>query len=495
MKEVYFLKLEEIKKELIKWGNEWRADHAQFNKKTGAMKIIPVPARTIANKLKEVLTMVVIGENARELEKAPLSFYDPDEGIYISSSRIIKDLTLAIESTLSKRWRNEILDWLQIESPAVKLTDDPDLIPVGNGIVDLKEKRLIPFNSKYVFTTKIATNYNPDAIEPSFNGWKFSKWMEQLSNGDPQKHLLLWQMIASVTRGKNGLMFMLVDNGQGRTGKGTLQELLGGLVGKDNFRSLKIDQFEKDFLLAQGYGARLLIGDDNPPERYINDSSNLKSIITNDIVLVNPKGLPPFTARFNSVVIQSMNGLPKFKDKTGGLYRRFRMLYFPYQFPADKASKRIKDEYIKNTRLLEWILKKALTIDTSEIVNPQESIELVEETKNANDPVAYFITEYLPELKSQRLPVRFLFAYFLATMEAENNPQKISQRKFTREVRPKMEALGWEYKQRGVAPSVYFSSVDYDLLIKYDIGIGPKPQQFYNEPKERERQQPLFEKM
>ena len=143
-------KFKEIKRELAQWGNDWRADHAKMNSKTGETKTIPVPARVIANRLKQSLTMVVIGEDDKELEKAPLSYYDPDAGIYVNGSRRIQELMLAIESTISKRWRKEILDWLQIESPAVKLTDDPDLIPVGNGIINLKDKRLIPFNSKYV---------------------------------------------------------------------------------------------------------------------------------------------------------------------------------------------------------------------------------------------------------------------------------------------------------------------------------------------------------
>ena len=104
-------KFKEIKRELIKWGEVWRADHAKVNKTNGEIKTIQVPARTIADELKKHLTMVVIGEDDKELEKAPLSYYDPDAGIYVNGSRRIQELMLAIESTISKRWRKEILDW------------------------------------------------------------------------------------------------------------------------------------------------------------------------------------------------------------------------------------------------------------------------------------------------------------------------------------------------------------------------------------------------
>ncbi|HJF29622.1 MAG TPA: phage/plasmid primase, P4 family [Ligilactobacillus saerimneri] len=487
-------KFKEIKRELAQWGNDWRADHAKMNNKTSETKTIPVPARVIANRLKQSLKLVVIGEDDKELEKAPLSYYDPDAGIYVNGSRRIQELMLAIESTISKRWRKEILDWLQIESPAVKLTDDPDLIPVGNGIINLKDKRLIPFNSKYVFTTKIATNYNPDATEPNFNGWSFSDWIKQLSNSDHEKELLLWQFIASIVRGKTGLMFMLVDAGQGRTGKSTMEQFLINLVGNGNYKALMLDQFDNDFLLAQGYGGRLLIGDDNPPERYIDNGSNLKSIITNEIVLINPKGLPPFTARFNAIVIQSMNGLPKFKDKTGGLYRRFRMINFPHQFPDDPASKRVKDTYIYDKRLLEWVLKKSLDINLDQIVNPKESKELVENTRLDNDPVAYFASNYIDPLVSEYLPVKFLFHYFLWVMERENNKQTLSQRKFTTRIKPIMENMGWKFYVTGRRPGNKFKQADLDLMDKYDPGTGLNIQKLYNLEEEKDRMQGIFAK-
>ena len=487
-------KFKEIKRELAQWGNDWRADHAKMNNKTGETKTIPVPARVIANRLKQSLTMVVIGKDDKELEKAPLSYYDPDAGIYVNGSRRIQELMLAIESTISKRWRKEILEWLQIESPAVKLTDDPDLIPVGNGIISLKDKRLIPFNSKYVFTTKIATNYNPDATEPDFNGWNFTSWIKQLSSSDHEKELLLWQFIASIVRGKTGLMFMLVDAGQGRTGKSTMEQFLINLVGNGNYKALMLDQFDNDFLLAQGYGGRLLIGDDNPPERYIDNGSNLKSIITNEIVLINPKGLTPFTARFNAIVIQSMNGLPKFKDKTGGLYRRFRMINFPHQFPDDPASKRVKDTYIYDKRLLEWVLKKSLDINLDQIVNPKESKELVENTRLDNDPVAYFASTYIDPLVSERLPVKFLFHYFLWVMERENNKQTISRRKFTTRIKPLMHSMGWKFYATGRRPGTQFKQADLDLMKKYDPRNGLDIDKLYNLENERDIIQGLFDR-
>lgn len=470
-------KFNEIKKLLKNEGNKWRAEHTTIIKSganIGNTKVDYPKFYEVGDVLKKHVTFCTIGEDEKELDGSPLYHYDPDEGIYTTATKVIDDLITTFDKRINKQGRGEIREYLRIKSPERKLTNSTNLIIVGNGIVKLDTMELLPFSKKYVFTNKIITDYNSNANEPSFNGWKFSEWLKDLSNGDEKKHLLLWQMIASVIRGQTGLMYLFVDNGQGRTGKGTLQLLLEQLVGKNNCRSLTFEQFDDKHVLAHGYGARLIIGDDNNPKAFIKGGSNLKSIVTNESVLIDPKFEKPFTGRFNAVVIQSINGLPNFSDTSGGLYRRFRMIYFDHQFPEDRESKLIKDKYIKNPVLLRWILKKALTIDIGEIANPSESKELVEETRIANDPVAYFLQAYLPKLKSEKIPSSFLFQLYLAVMRRENNPQRISQRKFTKDIRPKMEALGWEYKNNGSRAGSSFDKADIDLFEDYrpHYGVG-----------------------
>src|SRR5699024_10743163 len=124
-----------------------------------------------------------------------------------------------------------------------------------------------------------------------------------------------------------------------------------------------------------------------PIFKYIDDGSTLKSVVTNELVLINPKGTPPFSAKFNTTVVQSMNAFPRFRDTTGGLYRRFRLIKFNHQYPDTPAGRKIKDEYIYNEELLQWLLKKALTIDTSTIIDTKESKEMVTDIQLESDIV------------------------------------------------------------------------------------------------------------
>lgn len=458
-------------------GENWREEHIEEkNQKDGTVRTIihRVPPRTAANFLKEQATFAIIGENSRDLDKAPLTYYDLDKGIYIKSDRAIERMINAVDNEISRRGRNEIIGWLTLESKQARPEKNPYLVPVGNGVVNTKNNKLLPFSPSFIFTGKVATNYNPDAAEPSFNGWTFSHWVDEIADGNREKTTLIWQMIASVVQNRrtSNVFFGLVDGGDGRTGKSTFEQLLINLVGEDNSAALMMDQFSNDFLLAQAYGATLIIGDDNEPKGYIENSSNLKSVVTNESVLVNPKGLTPFTARFYCTIIQSMNGVPRFKDTSGGLYRRFRMIKFNHKYDETKENRRIKHEYIYNPRLLEWILKTALTVNIDTIINTEENKSIVHEVRLDNDPVLSFYENYVPQLKSTRIPVKFLFNYFMSAMDAENNHQQMKQNTFTKQIRPLFKKDGWTYSLKNLAPLAYFDADDKNLIIDNNRGTG-----------------------
>ena len=322
--------------------------------------------------------------------------------------------------------------------------------------------------------------------EPTFNNWSLSNWFKQLADNDPQKELLLWQLIATVVQNKanSNVLFCLIDNGQGRTGKSTLEQLLMNLVGKDNYTALKLSEFDDDFLLAQAYGASLIIGDDNPPLKYIDDGSTLKSVVTNELVLINPKGMSPFSAKFNAAVVQSMNAFPRFRDTTGGLYRRFRLIKFNHQYQDTPAGRKIKEEYIYNKALLEWLLRKALTIDVSSIIDTNESKEMVNDIQIESDIVRAFVVDVVNDLTSTRIPAKFLYNLFVQYAEANHNPTNMTQNTFTRRLKPLLEEQGFKYERRKLAPLNYFESKDARLLPEYLAKFS----------KECNRQQPLYYK-
>ena len=152
--------MKELKYCLNLRGEQWRDDHKETKKKNGQeMEIIHrVPARSIAYMLEEMVNLAVIGDNEKEIETAPLTFYNLDTGLYTKSERLIDSLILSIDATTNTRARKDIREWLRIEAPSRPVEQDINLIPVGNGIYNKTTKKLLPFSPDHVFTSKVATN-------------------------------------------------------------------------------------------------------------------------------------------------------------------------------------------------------------------------------------------------------------------------------------------------------------------------------------------------
>lgn len=484
--------IEELEDVLYTAGDEWRNDHARENKKTGEIEILPIKPRAVADILLRYAKFAIIGRSERELEKAPLVFYDPGAGIYKNNERLIKRLIYSVERDLNIRQYKEVLNFLSVGAKAKKPTKNKNLIVVGNGVYNKRTKELEPFSPKYTFTTKVQTNYNPDATEPSFKGWRLSDWFKSLARGDEHKERLLWQAIACTVNPNYTaeVAIFLVDEGQGRTGKSTFERLLQNITGEGNYSSLKIDEFENDFKLAHAFGSTLLIGDDNHPDNYNKRSDNFKSVLTGETILVNPKGIAPFSATFNCFVVQSMNGLPRFGDKSDALLRRIRVIEFNKQYPDTPEGRKIKQQYIKDRRLLEWCLKQALELEFDILEDTKESKRNLFDIKLDNDPIAYFAENYLDDILSDRIPVAFLFKYFLNAMAYENNPQTMKQATFTRRIRKYMEAKGWTYSRNNLTLGKYWNEEDKKLLAKYGAPFEDRAIEI-----DTKKYMPLFERV
>ena len=81
----------------------------------------------------------------------------------------------------------------------------------------------------------------------------------------------------------------MLDDANGSAGKGTFEQLLENIAGENNYASIKLNEFEKDAVLATIVNKPLVIGDDNDPNRAVDSSENFKSASTGDPVVINDK--------------------------------------------------------------------------------------------------------------------------------------------------------------------------------------------------------------
>lgn len=362
-------------------------------------------------------------------EGSRLAMYLPFDGIYTQNTTLIKRYISCVEVTFTEKQADDVIYKLTNFSDVRERTNSRYLIAVNNGVFNLETKQLEIFTSDYVFTSKIATNYNENAILPIYNGWDVKTWLKELSNGEEELETLLWQVISTSMNGNFTRKQSIWLYGQGNTGKGSYQSLISNLVGKNNVATLKINQFSERFSLPMLEGKVCCIGDDVPAHVYIDDSSNFNSVVTGDILRVEQKNKPVYSASFNMTIIQSTNGLPRIHNKTEGTYRRFLIVQFQQAFNKENDNWSIKNDYLKRKDVLEYVLHKAINLDFEKFITPESSKQLMEQYKIENDPIRDFKVSVFDEFTSTRIPVYLLYQYFLDFCD-ENKYKYMTSRNF-----------------------------------------------------------------
>lgn len=460
--------------------------------------------RQVTDILEKHFKFAVLADDDGEFENVPLYFYDAESGLYKHSDSFIKAYINMVDNNISINGQKEILNKLRTEAfQNHKLTKNhnTNLIPMINGIYDKTKHELIDFDPKHVFTTKINIIYDDKATtEPIYNNgqWSISKWFNEIANGDKEKLTLLWQTIAAAINFNQNIKtaVILLDGSplqNGSNGKSTFEDLLRNIVGETSTASIQIREFTIDKVLVNIVDKALVVGDDNDPDSFIESSANFKRVITGDPINISPMYKQSFPYRFKGLVVQSANGMPRFKDHTNALFRRFRVIKFTKIYQENAQNKRIKAEYIKDHQLLSWLFNKAIKYDISDgLINTQESIDVLNENKEESDPVLSFANEYMDDFKSTRIPTKILFNYFLVCMKKENRPSRISQNEFTRRIKPILEDKGWRYYKKTKTPTKYWNNEDNALLSKFSA--LKDTQEIFDFKVDPSKQQPLFAK-
>lgn len=358
------------------------------------------------------------------------------KGIYVTNTLFMEAQVerLGINKTLEI---GEVLKSIGRFAPIVSVTKDPNLVVVNNGVFNREIGDIEPFSPDYIFTKKVGVNFNPTGVNPIItmpdgNTWDVESWLSDLSVSK-DVNTLFWQVVSAavqVNRGWNKSIWFYAESGN--NGKGTVGQLIKNLLGKGNYSSLSVDDFNHEFLKADLLTAVANIADENNVGTYIDTVKDYKASVTGDDILVNRKHKDPVRLQFLGLNIQMMNGLPRTKDSSESLYRRLLIVPFTKSFTNNGERSYIKTDYINRQDVLEYVLAKVLLMDFNEFIVPAESVAVLEQYKEKNNPVLDFWNEHKDEFKWDLLPKRFLFDLYKKWYEGTNPNAKgsMSSRSF-----------------------------------------------------------------
>ena len=401
-------------------GEQWRVENTKIDK-DGNEKVPVMNFNIISSMLKKHIPMKLTGETE---DTSIIYSYNFSEGIYTGQEAYINRAIAKLEFRFDPRKYTQVYKFLKTQLPFLSRLESKNLIAVNNGVFNNKGKQIEIFNPDYFITSKLATRYNKNAINNYLavrdTYFDVDKWFLSIANGDEEIVKLLWEIVNEAINPNHTREKMAILYGEGNNGKGTFQAMLTNLIGIENISTLTPHDFSGEFKLEMLQGKVCNIGDDIS-NKYLDDVSNLMSIVTGDPVAVNRKGKSVITARFKLLNIFSANKLPKVRNKSQGAYRRLLIIPFSADFNGQVQDRRIKEEYLKNKIILEYILYKALHLDFEKFSTTKATDKMLEEYKEDNDYLYSFVKDWyvhrkLPEVERVPLPlVKIEFNNYLDT--------------------------------------------------------------------------------
>lgn len=391
------------------------------------IELPPYQIALILSALYSICKLACAGESTNE-DYDLLAVYQTDganKGIYVTDEASFRRLARKYNANLSTQDFKEMLIALKDISPRKEICRDRDLVAVNNGIFNYKTKELQPFNPEIIFTSKSHVDYNPNAVNVVIHNdddntdWDVESWMHSLSDDD-EIVSLFWEILSAIIRPNvRWSKAIWLYSERGNNGKGSLCELMRSLIGVGSYASIPISDMGKDFMLEPLTNVSAIIVDENDVGVLIDKCANLKAIITNDVIQINRKFKQPIAYRFYGLMVQCLNEFPRIKDKSDSFYRR--QLFIPMtKCFTGRERKYIKENYLHNKDVLEYVLYKVLNTDFYTFSEPEACKEVLKEYKEYTDTIRLFWNEFQDKFVWDLLPNQFLYDLYIAFFPTVN---------------------------------------------------------------------------
>jgi putative DNA primase/helicase len=247
---------------------------------------------------------------------------------------------------------------MQSDLEAIEWNEQNGLIPLRDGVLDIKTQQLLPHAPGYRFTWQLPYKWSDRSIgcEP------IERFLLNITGNQAVAEVLLAFLAAIITR-RADLQRYLELIGGGGTGKSTYMALARALAGADNTVSSQLRLLESNqFETARFYGKLLALFPDS--ERWQGEVSVFKQLTGGDPVRYERKGVQQCKDfRFNGMVMLSANEPPESKDKTSGLERRKLTVSLTRRIP-EYEGRNLIEEF---TPYLPGLLKRVLDIRFDEV--------------------------------------------------------------------------------------------------------------------------------
>lgn len=231
-------------------------------------------------------------------------------------------------------------------------------------------------------------NYDPEAYDEHVDN--FLNWFVQ---DDKELRILLEQILGHILMTHNfpQMSFFFVGS-KGKNGKSTFFEMLSNFCGElsENLALEEMSKIEHLSILRD----KLLNCGDDIDDTHILSSRTFKNLVSGNKIMVRDLYSSPKPFKNQATLLFSCNEMPKFKDKSGGIERRIRIIPCDNQVKVQDLSidKKLSTDNAKSYLLnlgLNGI--KSIISNGGQMIEPKKSFMCTQEYMKDNDSVRLYL--------------------------------------------------------------------------------------------------------
>ena len=326
-------------------------------------------------------------------------------GIYVpyGQTYIIEFVKSIMGPGYTKNFATKVAN--DIESLSFVLSDDfftnedKNLIPVLNGILNIKTKTITQFSPDYRFFNKL-----PIVFDPIQKPEKTIAFMKDILK-DEETITLLQEIFGYCLLRENLVERAFMFIGSGRNGKSKLLDLMNRFVGYQNSLNLTLQDLSKSnsYDTEKLFGKYINIGGDIPNTK-LKDSSRLKALVSREPVTHMRKFMPPISFANHAKLLFACNELPDVDDSSDGFFDKWVKIDFPYKFVIDPTlphHKKIDIGILDNistqeemSGLMNWSLEGLeRVLKNKDFTETEENRMTQKSWQKISSSMAYFIEE------------------------------------------------------------------------------------------------------
>ena len=288
------------------------------------------------------------------------------------------DIKEYINKDLAPRTK-KLVSAIKIQSYSPQITPDGN-IHLLNGVYNVASRN---FENKMLWcVNRLNANYNSHAPRPT----KWLNFLEELL--EPDDIITLQEYLGYCLIPSTKAQKMLLIIGAGGEGKSVIGDVITALLGNENISADKLHQLQENRFKIANCENKLLFIDDDMKFKALEDTGEIKTIVTGGRTTIERKGLQGYDVKLYSRILCFGNGsLSSLYDHSDGFYRRQIIIN-----TKPKNANRIDNPYLSddiiNAELegvLLWCIDglNRLLDHNYKISISQASIQALEESKSS----------------------------------------------------------------------------------------------------------------